>query len=113
MTASDVDRVLASSGVATEIARAIVDSLRAAESSRFGGVGGEPIVFRSADGAHLTDVDGNRYIDYIGSWGPMILGHQHPRVVAAVRDALDRAAALAADRLVSPSHGQPRVRSAL
>jgi glutamate-1-semialdehyde 2,1-aminomutase len=57
----------------------------------FGAVGGEPIVFRSAAGAYLTDVDGNRYIDYIGSWGPMILGHQHPRVVAAVRDALERA----------------------
>ena len=57
----------------------------------FGGVGGEPIVFRSAEGAYLTDVDGNRYIDYIGSWGPMILGHQHPRVVSAVREALDRA----------------------
>ncbi len=57
----------------------------------FGGVGGEPIVFRSAQGAYLTDVDGNRYIDYIGSWGPMILGHQHPRVLSAVRDALDRA----------------------
>ncbi len=56
----------------------------------FGGVGGEPIVFRSADGAYLTDVDDNRYIDYIGSWGPMILGHQHPRVVAAVRGVLER-----------------------
>ncbi len=57
----------------------------------FGAVGGEPIVFRSAEGAYLVDVDGNRYIDYIGSWGPMILGHRHPRVVAAVREALDRA----------------------
>lgn len=57
----------------------------------FGGVGGEPIVFRSAQGAYLYDVDGNRYVDYIGSWGPMILGHRHPRVVAAVREALDRA----------------------
>ena len=57
----------------------------------FGGVGGEPIVFRSAEGAFLYDVDGNRYIDYIGSWGPMILGHRHPRVLAAVRQALDRA----------------------
>jgi glutamate-1-semialdehyde 2,1-aminomutase len=57
----------------------------------FGGVGGEPIVFRSAQGAYLVDVDGNRYVDYIGSWGPMILGHRHPRVVAAVQQALDRA----------------------
>lgn len=57
----------------------------------FGGVGGEPVVFDRADGAYLFDVDGNRYIDYIGSWGPMILGHQHPQVVAAVHAAVDRA----------------------
>jgi glutamate-1-semialdehyde 2,1-aminomutase len=57
----------------------------------FGGVGGEPVVFERASGAYLFDVDGNRYIDYIGSWGPMILGHQHPKVVAAVHAAVDRA----------------------
>jgi glutamate-1-semialdehyde 2,1-aminomutase len=57
----------------------------------FGGVGGEPIVFKSAQGAYLTDVDGNRYLDYIGSWGPMILGHGHPSVLAAVHEAVDRA----------------------
>src|SRR5947209_6752486 len=57
----------------------------------FGGVGGEPVVFERAEGAYLFDVDGNRYIDYIGSWGPMILGHQHPIVVAAVHAEVDRA----------------------
>jgi glutamate-1-semialdehyde 2,1-aminomutase len=57
----------------------------------FGGVGGEPVVFERAAGAYLFDVDGNQYIDYIGSWGPMILGHQHPQVVAAVRDAIEKA----------------------
>ena len=57
----------------------------------FGGVGGEPVVFERAQGAYLFDVDGNRYIDYIGSWGPMILGHQHPKVVAAVHAAVDKA----------------------
>ncbi len=57
----------------------------------FGGVGGEPIVFDRAEGAYLYDVDGNKYIDYIGSWGPMILGHRHPRVVDAVKRAADRA----------------------
>jgi glutamate-1-semialdehyde 2,1-aminomutase len=56
----------------------------------FGGVGGEPIVIDHAIGAYLFDVDGNRYIDYIGSWGPMILGHGHPAVVAAVEAALHR-----------------------
>lgn len=56
----------------------------------FGAVGGEPLVFAYADGPYLTDVDGNRYLDYIGSWGPMILGHRHPQVTAAVHAAVDR-----------------------
>jgi glutamate-1-semialdehyde 2,1-aminomutase len=50
----------------------------------FKSVGGEPFFAKSAQGAYLTDVDGNRYIDYIGSWGPMIAGHAHPRVLDAV-----------------------------
>jgi glutamate-1-semialdehyde 2,1-aminomutase len=54
----------------------------------FGGVGGEPIFFARADGQRLTDIDGATYLDYIGSWGPMILGHRHPRVVAAIEAAL-------------------------
>src|SRR6187431_347954 len=53
----------------------------------FGGVGGEPIFFDRGEGAYLFDVDGNRYIDYIGSWGPLILGHAHPAVVEAVQKA--------------------------
>jgi glutamate-1-semialdehyde 2,1-aminomutase len=51
-------------------------------------VGAEPIFMEKADGQYLFDVDGNRYIDYIGSWGPMILGHRHPRVLEAIEDAL-------------------------
>ena len=51
----------------------------------FKGVGGHPVFFRSGQGAWLEDVDGNRYIDYVASWGPMILGHGDPRVVDAVR----------------------------
>jgi glutamate-1-semialdehyde 2,1-aminomutase len=54
----------------------------------FGAVGGEPIFFKSARGQFLTDIDGHVYLDYIGSWGPMILGHRHPRVVAAIQAAL-------------------------
>lgn len=56
----------------------------------FGGVGGEPIFFHRAEGAWLYDLDGNRYLDYIGSWGPMILGHAYPSVVEAVREAAGR-----------------------
>lgn len=52
----------------------------------FRSVGGTPIFFREAKGAYLWDVDGNKYIDYIGSWGPAILGHAHPEVVKAVQE---------------------------
>jgi len=52
----------------------------------FRGVGGEPVFFDRADGAYLFDVDGQRYVDYVGSWGPMILGHAHPEVLAAVAE---------------------------
>jgi len=54
----------------------------------FGAVGGEPPFMAKAHGAYLFDVDGHRYIDYIGSWGPMIVGHAHPKVNAAVSEAL-------------------------
>ncbi|MBT8093148.1 MAG: glutamate-1-semialdehyde 2,1-aminomutase [Gammaproteobacteria bacterium] len=50
----------------------------------FAGVGGEPVFFKSASGAWLESEDGDKYLDYIGSWGPMILGHCHPAVVDAV-----------------------------
>ena len=56
----------------------------------FGAVGGEPIFLDRAEGAYLVDLDGNRYIDYIGSWGPMILGHAHPAVIAAIEAAARR-----------------------
>ncbi len=50
----------------------------------FGGVGGDPVFFQSGEGAHLVDVDGNRYIDYVASWGPMLFGHTDNEVVEAV-----------------------------
>jgi len=63
----------------------------------FKAVGGTPRFIRSAVGAWLTDEDGRRYVDYIGSWGPMILGHQHPAVVEAVQ----------AQALIGFSYGAP------
>jgi glutamate-1-semialdehyde 2,1-aminomutase len=66
----------------------------------FGAVGGEPPFMARASGAYLHDIDGHSYIDYIGSWGPMILGHVHPRVRAAVVEALD----------LGSSFGAPTVR---
>ncbi len=56
----------------------------------FRAVGGTPIFIREAAGARVVDTDGNEYIDYVASWGPMILGHSHPEVVAAIRDAAGR-----------------------
>ncbi|HEY0982175.1 glutamate-1-semialdehyde 2,1-aminomutase [Schlesneria sp.] len=56
----------------------------------FGGVGGTPVVMDRAEGAYLFDIDGNRYVDYIGSWGPHILGHRHPAVIAAIHKALEK-----------------------
>ena len=53
----------------------------------FGAVGGTPVFVDHAEGAYIFDLDGNRYIDYIGSWGPMILGHAHPKVLKAVQEA--------------------------
>jgi glutamate-1-semialdehyde 2,1-aminomutase len=52
----------------------------------FKGVGGTPLFFRRGEGAYLTDVDDRHYIDYVGSWGPMILGHAHPAVITAVQE---------------------------
>ena len=66
----------------------------------FGAVGGEPPFMARANGAYLYDIDGHSYIDYIGSWGPMILGHVHPQVRSAVVDALD----------LGSSFGAPTVR---
>ncbi|WP_442948358.1 glutamate-1-semialdehyde 2,1-aminomutase [Nostoc sp.] len=56
----------------------------------FKSVGGQPIVFDRVLGAYIWDVDGNQYIDYVGSWGPAICGHTHPEVIAALHDALKK-----------------------
>jgi len=54
----------------------------------FGGVGGTPPFMKRGDGAYLFDVDGNRFIDYIGSWGPHLFGHRHPRILKAIEHSL-------------------------
>jgi glutamate-1-semialdehyde 2,1-aminomutase len=56
----------------------------------FKSVGGQPIVFDRVKGAYIWDVDGNQYIDYVGSWGPAICGHAHPDVIAALHEALEK-----------------------
>ncbi|MAB25589.1 MAG: aspartate aminotransferase family protein, partial [Pseudomonadales bacterium] len=55
----------------------------------FKSVGGTPLFFKHAEGAYVTDEDDKRYVDYVGSWGPMILGHANPAVLDAVRGSLD------------------------
>jgi glutamate-1-semialdehyde 2,1-aminomutase len=56
----------------------------------FRGVGGDPVFFREATGAWMTDVDGNRYVDLVGSWGPLILGHAYPPIIEALIEAARR-----------------------
>ena len=56
----------------------------------FRGVGGDPVFFERAAGPYVYDADGKRYVDYVGSWGPMILGHAHPEVIAAVQERLQQ-----------------------
>jgi glutamate-1-semialdehyde 2,1-aminomutase len=56
----------------------------------FSSVGGEPVFFKSAAGAYVESEDGRRFIDYVGSWGPMILGHSHPAVISAVTETAKR-----------------------
>lgn len=56
----------------------------------FRAVGREPVFIDGGEGCTIRDVDGNEYIDFVGSWGPLLLGHRHPSVVTAVRSALDR-----------------------
>src|SRR5262249_9039029 len=62
----------------------------------FGAVGGQPPFIAKGEGPYLFDLDGNRYLDYVGSWGPLILGHTHPPVVAAVTEAVSRGASFGA-----------------
>ena len=56
----------------------------------FGAVGGGPVFISHGSGAHITDIDGNEYIDYVCSWGPLLFGHAHPRVIKAVQAACER-----------------------
>ncbi|MHC4660074.1 MAG: glutamate-1-semialdehyde 2,1-aminomutase [Planctomycetota bacterium] len=62
----------------------------------FGSVGGEPVFIKRGKGAHIFDVDGNTYIDYVASWGPLVLGHAYDGVVEAVREALENGSSFGA-----------------
>jgi glutamate-1-semialdehyde 2,1-aminomutase len=66
----------------------------------FSSVGGNPVFIQCATGSHITDIDGNEYIDYVGSWGPMILGHRHPVVVDALQKVLESGTSFGAPTLL-------------
>jgi glutamate-1-semialdehyde 2,1-aminomutase len=78
------------SAAAFEAARRVIPGGVNSTVRAFKAVGGTPVFVRAAQGAYLTDVDGNRYLDYVLSWGPMIAGHAHPAVVEAVCRAAER-----------------------
>ncbi len=88
MSAVDVRR--ARSDAAFAAAKRVIPGGVNSTVRAFKAVGGTPVFVREAQGAYLTDVDGNRYLDYVLSWGPMIAGHAHPDVVEALRRAVGR-----------------------
>ncbi len=83
-------RSAATNEAAFERARQVIPGGVNSPVRAFRAVGGTPRFIASAQGAYLTDIEGRRYIDYIGSWGPMILGHGHPAVLKAVHAAVDQ-----------------------
>jgi len=81
---------LSASSAAFERAQALIPGGVSSPVRAYGNVGGTPRFLASARGAYVTDVDGNEYVDLVGSWGPALLGHAHPEVVEAVREAAGR-----------------------
>ena len=72
----------------------------------FGNVNSTPIFIKSASGAYLHDVDGNDYVDFIGSWGPMILGHSNPKIIKAIKDQADLGTSYGAPTEAETSKGE-------
>ena len=66
----------------------------------FKGVGGDPVFIDRANGAYIWDTDNKRYIDYVGSWGPMVLGHAHPEVIKAVKDSAEHGLSFGAPTII-------------
>jgi len=79
----------AASKAAFELAQTLIPGGVNSPARAFGGVGGHPSYIRRGEGAYLYDLDGNQLIDYVGSWGPHILGHRHPAVISAIQQALE------------------------
>ena len=86
----------ARSGQLFDRARAVMPGGVSSPVRAFGAVGGIPRFVASAQGSRVTDVEGREYVDLVGGWGPAILGHAHPAVVAAVQEAVARSASFGA-----------------
>src|SRR5215216_3855707 len=87
---SESSRSMGNSATAFAKAQRVMPGGVSSPVRAFKGVGGTPVFIKEADGCILTDVDGNKYVDYIGSYGPMIVGHANERVVAALSKAIGR-----------------------
>src|SRR5229473_2256928 len=96
MTMPRSDSIRQHSRLAFERACRVIPGGVNSPARAFGGVGGQPLFIARGEGPYLFDIDGNRYLDFVGSWGPLILGHAHPRVVRAVEAALHRGASFGA-----------------
>lgn len=70
----------------------------------FKSVGGVPIVFDRVDGCRVYDVDGNSFVDYVGTWGPAIVGHAHPEVNAALKEQIDKGTSFGAPCILEVGH---------
>lgn len=87
---TDNSRHTERSGELFDLARQVIPGGVNSPVRAFRGVGGNPLFFQSGVGAWLTDADGNHYIDYVGAWGPLILGHRHPTVIKALQQQLEQ-----------------------
>ena len=85
---------------AFEAARAVIPGGVNSPVRAFKGVGGDPVFFAKAKGPYMWDIDGKRYVDYVGSWGPMVLGHADDEVIEAVKAAADNGLSFGAPTLV-------------
>lgn len=90
MTSSPIHAVGTKSLSAFDRARKLMPGGVNSPARAFGAVGGSPLFMDHAQGPYLFDIDGRRLLDYIGSWGPMILGHAHPEVIEAIVQAAQR-----------------------
>jgi glutamate-1-semialdehyde 2,1-aminomutase len=87
------------SQAAIEAAREVIPGGVNSPARAFRGVGGQPVFFESGSGSRVRDIDGNEYIDYVLSWGPLVLGHTHPEVVAAITEQARRGSTFGAPTL--------------